>query len=130
MLLDAVTRAILEHYTAQPPRTEDAWYGPWTAILTSLFPITHGYLVTPQQCLPIDDQNHIPRLYYRGRQDIYTASRIPDGLDCQNQEHAALAQRDPSPEAPVGKADGRRFCGNRQGRNVLDWRDWAPLAVW
>src|SRR5712675_2570690 len=60
MLLDAVTRAILEHYTAQPPRTEDAWYGPWTAILTSLFPITHGYLVTPQQRLPNDDQSHIP----------------------------------------------------------------------
>ena len=60
MPLDAITRTILEHYTAQPPRTEDAWYGPWTTILTSLFPTTHGYLVTPQQRLPNDDQSHIP----------------------------------------------------------------------
>src|SRR5712671_242121 len=60
MPLDAITRTILEHYTAQPPRTEDAWYGPWTTILTSFFPPTHGYLVTPQQRLLNDDQSHIP----------------------------------------------------------------------
>jgi len=60
MPLDAITRAVLEHHTAQLPRTEDAWYGPWTTILTSLFPTTHGYLVSPQQRLPSDDQGHIP----------------------------------------------------------------------
>jgi hypothetical protein len=60
MQLDAITRAVLEHYTAHPPRTEDAWYGPWNAILASLFPSTQGYLVSPQQRLPSDDQSHIP----------------------------------------------------------------------
>lgn len=60
MLLDAITRAVLEHYTEQPPRTEDAWYGPWTTILTSLFPSTQGYIVTPLQRLASDDQSHIP----------------------------------------------------------------------
>ncbi|TFK25314.1 hypothetical protein FA15DRAFT_693915 [Coprinopsis marcescibilis] len=48
------------NYTAHPPRTEDAWYGPWTTILTSLFPPTQGYLVSPQQRLPADDQDGIP----------------------------------------------------------------------
>jgi len=60
MPLDAFTRALLEHHTAQAPSTEDAWFGPWNTILTSLFPSTQGYLVNPQERLPIDGQNHIP----------------------------------------------------------------------
>ena len=32
MPFGAITRAVLEHHTAQPPRPEDAWYGPWDAI--------------------------------------------------------------------------------------------------
>jgi len=60
MPLDAFTCALLEHNTAQPPSTADAWFGSWTTILTSLFPTTQGYLVSPQQRLPIDGQNHVP----------------------------------------------------------------------
>ncbi len=60
MALDAIIRAVLEHYTAQPPRTEDAWYGPWNYILTVLFPAAQGYIVTPQHRLPrVDDQSLI-----------------------------------------------------------------------
>ena len=52
MPFDAVTRAVLEHFTTEPPRTEDAWYGPWITILTTLFPSTQGYIITPQRRIP------------------------------------------------------------------------------
>lgn len=54
MPLDLVTRTVLEHYTKNPPATEDVWYGPWIAILTSLFPVTQGYLITPRHRIPDD----------------------------------------------------------------------------
>ncbi len=62
MPFDAVTRAVLEHFTTNPPHTKDAWYGPWIAILTTLFPTTQGYIVTPQRRLPDDPQSHIADL--------------------------------------------------------------------
>ncbi|KAF8807435.1 hypothetical protein BYT27DRAFT_7097456, partial [Phlegmacium glaucopus] len=43
-----------------PPATEDVWYGPWTTILTTLFPSTQGYIVTPQPRLLDDPESHIP----------------------------------------------------------------------
>ena len=60
MTFDVLTRTILEHYTAHPPTTEDVWYGPWTSILTTLFPTTQGYMVTPQRRLSDDSESHIP----------------------------------------------------------------------
>jgi hypothetical protein len=60
MPFDITTRTVLEYYTAHPPATEDVWYGPWTTILTTLFPSTQGYLVTPQRRLPDDPESHIP----------------------------------------------------------------------
>jgi hypothetical protein len=63
MPFDAVTRAVLEHFTTNPPAAEDAWYGPWISILTALFPTTQGYIVTPQRRIPDDPQgpqSHIP----------------------------------------------------------------------
>ncbi|KAF8554795.1 hypothetical protein OG21DRAFT_1603252 [Imleria badia] len=60
MPLDMITRTVLEYYTAHPPATEDVWYGPWTTILTTLFPSTQGYIVTPQRRLPNDPESHIP----------------------------------------------------------------------
>jgi len=60
MPLDPTTRAVLEYYTAHPPRMEDVWCGLWNAILTGLFPPTQGYLVTPQQRLHGDVQYRIP----------------------------------------------------------------------
>jgi len=62
MPLDAITRAVLEKYTTRPPPREDAWYGPWTTILTSLFPSSQGYLVNPQQRLPSDAHTYIPEV--------------------------------------------------------------------
>ena len=55
-----ITRTVLEYYTAHPPATEDVWYSPWTTILTTLFPSTQGYIVTPQRRLPDDPESHIP----------------------------------------------------------------------
>jgi hypothetical protein len=49
MSFDITTRAVLEKYTNYPPRTEDAWYGLWNTILTTLFPSNQGYVVTPQR---------------------------------------------------------------------------------
>jgi hypothetical protein len=71
MPFDAITRTVLdEHYTAHPPAIEesDVWYGPWTTMLTTLFPSTQGYrrrcgvtmLVTPQRRLTEDPESHIP----------------------------------------------------------------------
>jgi hypothetical protein len=60
MPFDMTTRTVLEYYTAHPPATEDLWYGPWTTILTTLFPSTQGYIVTPQRRLPDDIESHFP----------------------------------------------------------------------
>jgi hypothetical protein len=62
MPFDVITRTVLEHYTVHPPATEDVWYGPWTTILTTLFPSTQGYIVTPQRRLPDDPESYIPDL--------------------------------------------------------------------
>ena len=60
MSFDVVTRTVLEYYTMHPPATKDVWYGPWNTILTSLFPSTEGYIVTPQRHPPDDSDSHIP----------------------------------------------------------------------
>ena len=60
MAFDEITRAVFKHYTDNPPRSEDAWYDPWTSILTTLFPSAQGYIVTPQQRLPLETSRHIP----------------------------------------------------------------------
>lgn len=49
----------LERFTADPPRFENAWYGPWTGILTFLFPPAEGYVVTPQSRLYGDDDSSV-----------------------------------------------------------------------
>ncbi|KAJ7803568.1 hypothetical protein B0H14DRAFT_2887395 [Mycena olivaceomarginata] len=54
------TIAVLQHYTANPPSTEDKWYGPWTSILKALFRDEDNYIVTPQQRIPEDSESHIP----------------------------------------------------------------------
>lgn len=35
-------------------------YGPWTTILTTLFPDDQGFIVTPQRRIPEDSESHIP----------------------------------------------------------------------
>ncbi|KAG9009493.1 hypothetical protein FRB94_014225 [Tulasnella sp. JGI-2019a] len=35
---------------------------PWTAILTTLFPVTQGYIVTPQRRILENSESHIPDL--------------------------------------------------------------------
>ena len=56
MGLDTATRAFLERYarSARASRS-DGWYGPWTTILTTLFPITQGYQVCPRQLHVAED---------------------------------------------------------------------------
>lgn len=43
--------SLLEQITAHTPSTEepDIWYGPWNAILCTLFPAGESYMVTPSQ---------------------------------------------------------------------------------
>ena len=62
MPFPALTRQVLEYYTAHQPPTESVWYGPWTTILTTLFPATDGFVVTPQlQIIDKDnDESTIP----------------------------------------------------------------------
>ena len=56
MSFDITTRTLLQYYTDHPPRTEDVWYGPWNAILTTLFPSIQGYVITPQRRIVEDSQ--------------------------------------------------------------------------
>jgi hypothetical protein len=60
MPFEVITRTVLEYFTAHAPATEDVWYGPWTTILTTFFPSTQGYIVTPQRRPPDDPESHIP----------------------------------------------------------------------
>ncbi|KAF5380085.1 hypothetical protein D9615_006203 [Tricholomella constricta] len=59
MPFDNSTCTILQRFTTIQPPTEDLWYGPWTSILTTLFPTTQGYMVAPQRRFSFDDpENH------------------------------------------------------------------------
>jgi len=62
MPFDEVTCKLLAYYTAHHPGTVDQWYGPWNTILTTLFPPTAGYVVTPQRKDYIEHSapSHIP----------------------------------------------------------------------
>ena len=62
MTFDEVTCKLLAYYTAHPPGMADQWYGLWNTILTTLFPPTAGYVVTPQRKDYIEHSalNHIP----------------------------------------------------------------------
>jgi hypothetical protein len=60
MPFDVMTRTVLEHYTAHPPAIEDFWFGPWTAILTTVFPTSQEYIVTPQRRVQEDPESYIP----------------------------------------------------------------------
>jgi len=57
MPLPTLTRQVLEYYTAITAPMESVWYGPWTTILTTLFPATNGFQVTPQCKLLDEDDN-------------------------------------------------------------------------
>ena len=57
MPFDILVKTILEDYTNRRPKSESEWYGPWTAILTSFFPVGKGYLVTPQRKIVSDEDN-------------------------------------------------------------------------
>ena len=57
MSLDQNTRNLL---AVHRPRSEDVWYGPWTSILTTLFPPVAGYVVTPQR-KPYDEDDATSR---------------------------------------------------------------------
>jgi hypothetical protein len=48
MGFDHLTCILLEQYTTCAPR-QSAWYGPWTSILTTLFPSSQNYSVTPKK---------------------------------------------------------------------------------
>jgi hypothetical protein len=49
MGFDILTRTLLENYSTYSPRFVDIWYGPWNTILTTLFPASQGYVVTPRR---------------------------------------------------------------------------------
>jgi hypothetical protein len=49
MGFDVLTRTLLENYSIRAPHFVDVWYGPWNTILTTLFPTSQGYVVTPRR---------------------------------------------------------------------------------
>ena len=57
MPFDILVKTVLEDYTNRRPQSESEWYGPWTAILTTFFPVGKGYSVTPQRKI-ISDEDH------------------------------------------------------------------------
>jgi hypothetical protein len=60
MPLPSLTCQVLQYYTTHTAPMESVWYGPWIAILTTLFPATDGFLVTPQRKLVDEDESTIP----------------------------------------------------------------------
>lgn len=54
-MFDPAIIALLEHYSNNRPPTEDAWYGPWNSILTTLFPSSQNYVVVPQRLIVAED---------------------------------------------------------------------------
>ena len=48
MGFDHSTRNLLEKYTARDP-SQTSWSGPWTSLLSTLFPASQGYIVAPQR---------------------------------------------------------------------------------
>lgn len=63
MPFDITACTVLRHYTNNPPRTEDVWYGPWIDILTTPFPSSQGYVVTPRHRVAEDSQAYFPDFY-------------------------------------------------------------------
>jgi hypothetical protein len=55
-MFDAVTRTVLQHYTTNPPSTEDSWYGLWNTIPITLFPSSQRYIVAPQRHIPGENE--------------------------------------------------------------------------
>ncbi|KAF8476381.1 hypothetical protein DFH94DRAFT_109872 [Russula ochroleuca] len=55
MVFDPFTRALLEQHTTCTPLLPDDWYGPWTSILTTLFPPPQGYVVNPRKRHELED---------------------------------------------------------------------------
>jgi hypothetical protein len=49
MGFDISTCTLLEHHTTHTPRTVEVWYGPWIHILTTYFPMSQGYVITPRR---------------------------------------------------------------------------------
>ena len=50
-MFDEFLRARLEGLSLYNPSSESMWYGPWIGILTSLFPTSDGFFVTPQKVI-------------------------------------------------------------------------------
>ncbi|KAF8334363.1 hypothetical protein F5887DRAFT_991447 [Amanita rubescens] len=50
---------LMERYTENPQEAiGDGWFGPWNAILTTLFPPAQRYFVTPHR-RPLDPDSHL-----------------------------------------------------------------------
>ena len=89
-----MTRTVLEHYTAHPPAIEDIWFGPWTAtgILTTLFPTSQEYIVTPQRRVQEDPESYIPDFIIEvAKMSTAPALTFRTVLVLQVKKHPALA---------------------------------------
>ncbi|KAF5347940.1 hypothetical protein D9756_010122 [Leucocoprinus leucothites] len=89
MSFDITTRTLLEHYTNAPPRTTDVWYGTWISILTTLFPSSQGYVVTPQHRIAEDAEVHILNLFIQVAKPwtIPVTLRIVLIVEIKNSQH-------------------------------------------
>jgi len=130
MPFDAVTHTVLEHFTTNPSAAEDAWYGPWITILTTLFPTTQGYIVTPQCRLPDDPQSHIPDLVIEVVK-MATAPLIFQTVlivEIKNSQHWKYGI--PALVSPAQSTNRRCFCRHCALEGLLDWSHWTTLEVW
>ena len=58
MPFPTLTRQVLQHYSTHTTAPiESVWYGPWNTILTTLFPASDGFQVTPQRKF-VDEDDH------------------------------------------------------------------------
>ena len=144
-MFDIVTRTVLQHFTVNPPPTEDLWYGPWNAILNTLFPTTQGYIVAPQRRIPEDSESHVPNFVL----EVVRLTTSPIQLrtvlivKVRNSQHWEAGI--PSLERQIKRQTGAAFSGTavspvywigvigphwRYGIKEGDGQDPRPLIAW
>lgn len=122
MGFDKTTCAVLDYYTNKhAPYVPEGYYGPWIAILTSLFPPSNGYIVYPYLCSYNTGERQEPELTFRVaiiRNDPKYAQRT-----------VLLVQSRARYRWPDGKEAFERLI-DRRAQSAFRESGWTSMAVY
>jgi hypothetical protein len=141
-MFDPFIRDLMERYTENPQEAiGDGWFGPWTAILTTLFPSAQRYIVTPHR-RPLDPDSHLIIEVVKMTAAPITLHSVLI-IAIGNAEH--LRPGIPVPERELNRQIDTAFAGTarskvywiesigphwRYGEKEDDGRDVQPLVAW